>query len=80
MVQTLEAARLIEASPEEVGLSSSRLENVSRLVQGYIDDGKFPGAITMIARRGKVVHFETYGNMDDEAGKAMSSDAIFRFA
>ena len=80
MVQTLKATRLIEAVPEDVGLSSGRLGNVSRLVQGYVDDGKFPGAITMIARRGKVVHFETYGNMDDEAAKPMSPDAIFRFA
>ncbi len=80
MVTALEATRLIEAFPEDVGLSSSRLENVSRLVQRYIDDRKLPGAITMIARRGKVVHFETYGNMDDEAAKPMSTDAIFRLA
>jgi CubicO group peptidase (beta-lactamase class C family) len=78
VVRTIEASELIEAKPEEVGLSSSRLENVTRLVQGYVDDGKIPGATTMIARRGKVVHFQTYGSMDEEAGKEMAPDTIHR--
>ena len=60
-------------------MSSARLGNVSRLVQGYINDGKLPGAISLVARRGRVVHFETYGNMDAERQKPMRSDAIFRF-
>jgi CubicO group peptidase (beta-lactamase class C family) len=69
----------VEAAPEDVGMSSSGLRNVSRLVQGYIDDRKLPGAISLVGRRGRVVHFETYGNMDDERHKPMRSDAIFRF-
>src|SRR5438067_1401312 len=69
----------VEASPEDVGMSSARLRNVSRLVQGYIDERKLPGAISLVARRGRVVHFETYGNMDDERQKPMRADAIFRF-
>jgi CubicO group peptidase (beta-lactamase class C family) len=78
MVKTLETRRLIEADPEDVGMSSARLDNVSRLVQSYIDDGKFPGAISMVARRGKVVHFETYGQMDVEAGKPVTPETIYR--
>ena len=78
MVQTIETRRLIEAAPEDVGMSSARLENVSKLVQGYIDDRKLAGAISMVARRGRVVHFETYGNMDAEAAKPMATDTIFR--
>ncbi|HTD76668.1 MAG TPA: serine hydrolase domain-containing protein [Chloroflexota bacterium] len=69
----------IEAAPEDVGMSTAGLRNVSRLVQSYIDDGKLPGAISLVARRGKVVHFETYGNMDAERSKPMRSDTIFRF-
>jgi CubicO group peptidase (beta-lactamase class C family) len=69
----------VEAAPEDVGMSSQGLRNVSRLVQGYIDDRKLPGAISLVARRGRVVHFETYGNMDDERQKPMRADAIFRF-
>jgi len=69
---------IIEAAPEDVGMSSSRLDQVTRLVHRYVDDGRFPGVISMVARRGKVVHFETYGSMDAEAGKAMRPDAIVR--
>ena len=69
----------IEAAPEDVGMSTAGLRNVSGLVQRYIDDGKLPGAISLVARRGKVVHFETYGNMDAERSKPMRSDTIFRF-
>jgi CubicO group peptidase (beta-lactamase class C family) len=69
----------IEAAPEDVGMSTAGLRNVSGLVQRYIDDGKLPGAISLVARRGKVVHFETFGNMDAERSKPMRSDTIFRF-
>ena len=68
----------IEAAPEDVGMSSAGLRNLSYLVQSYIDDRKLPGAISLVARRGKVVHFETYGSMDDERQKPMRSDTIFR--
>src|SRR3990172_3636247 len=68
----------IEARPEEVGVSSERLERLTRLVQGWVDERRIPGAISVVARRGKVVHFETFGSMDDEAGKPMRADAIFR--
>jgi CubicO group peptidase (beta-lactamase class C family) len=74
------AQDFLEANPEEAGMSSERLENVCRLVQGYVDSGKLPGAISVVARRGKVVHFETYGRMDTEADKPMRPDTIFRLA
>ena len=69
----------IEAAPEDVGMSTPGLRNVSRLVQRYIDEGKLPGAISLVARRGKVVHFETHGEMDAERHTPMRSDTIFRF-
>jgi CubicO group peptidase (beta-lactamase class C family) len=69
---------LTEARPEEVGLSSARLGNVKNVVQSYIDSGKYAGAISMVARRGKVVHFETYGHADAEGQRPMTWDTIFR--
>jgi len=78
MVTVRDGQRLIEAEPEEVGLSSVKLQNLTRLVQGYVDSGKIPGAITVVARRGKTVHFETYGARDSEAGAPITADTIFR--
>ena len=48
------------------------------VVQKFIDDQQLAGAITMVARRGQVVHFETYGMMDLEVQRPMQKDAIFR--
>jgi CubicO group peptidase (beta-lactamase class C family) len=79
MAIALDVDRFVDAAPEEVGLSSAGLGHLSRLVQRYIDDQKLPGAISLVARRGSVVHFETYGQMDVERAKPMRSDAIFRF-
>jgi CubicO group peptidase (beta-lactamase class C family) len=69
----------VEATPEDVGMSSTRLENVSRLVQGYVDEEKLPGAISLVARHDRVVHFQTYGSMDVERHAPMRADAVFRF-
>src|SRR5438270_6399816 len=69
---------MVEADPEDVGLSSARLGNLSRLVQGYVDDGKIPGAISLVARHGKVAHFQTYGRSDVQSGRQMTADTVFR--
>ncbi len=59
-------------------MSSTRLKRLTRAFQHHVDIGHIPGAITAVARHGKLVHFETYGNMDAEAGKPMAPDTIFR--
>jgi CubicO group peptidase (beta-lactamase class C family) len=69
----------VQAAPEDVGMSSARLGNVTRLVQRYVDSQKLPGGLSLVARGGKVVHFETYGSMDDARQKPVQPDSIFRF-
>ncbi len=78
MVRTAGSVQQIEASPEEVGLSSEGMARLTRHVQAYVDAGKFPGAISMVQRRGKVVHFQTYGQRDIEAGTPVECETIFR--
>ncbi len=74
------AAELPTAKPEEVGMSTEGLERIHEMLQGYIDSGEIQGAVTAVARRGKVVHFEAHGLMDVEAKTPMAKDAIFRMA
>jgi CubicO group peptidase (beta-lactamase class C family) len=76
----LTAAALPNARPEDVGLSSDRLQRINQLVQRYIDDGQITGAVTMVSRKGRVAHFEAIGKMDLESGAPMRKDAIFRIA
>jgi CubicO group peptidase (beta-lactamase class C family) len=66
------------ASPESVGFSSQRLENLHALMQQVIDAKQIPGAVTILARHGKVVDYRTYGVMDLASGVPMTKDAIFR--
>lgn len=66
------------AKPETVGMSAERLERIGTAVQKSIDEKRIAGAVTLVARRGKVVWFKPQGMMDREASKAMRPDAIFR--
>jgi len=66
------------ASPESVGMSSERLERIGVGMRRLIDAGKIPGTVTLVARRGKVVHFEAHGQRNVEAGLPMERDTIFR--
>ena len=72
------AQGLPTATPEEVGLSSSRLARVTELVKGEIAKGRYPGAVALVARRGKVAYFEALGQRDPQSGAPMTKDAIFR--
>jgi CubicO group peptidase (beta-lactamase class C family) len=66
------------AKPESVGFSSERLERLHALMQEAVDAKQLPGAVTLLARHGKVVDYRTYGMRDAASGAAMTRDTIFR--
>ena len=72
------AAATPTAKPEEVGFSSERLHRINDLVQRHITAGSFSGAVTLVARNGRIAHFEAQGLMDIESRKPMQKDAIFK--
>src|SRR5476651_466871 len=74
------AATLSLSKAEDVGMSSERLQRIRPMMQGHVDARDFSGAVTLVARKGKVVHFEVYGMADVEAKKAMTKDTLFRLA
>src|SRR5262245_5266128 len=55
--------------PEEVGLSSERLQRIHEAVQRHIDAKDVTGAVTLVARKGRVAHLESHGLMDAESNK-----------
>ena len=65
------------AIPEEVGVSTKRLKRIRSLLQGYYNSGQVSGFLTVVARRGKIVHFETIGMRDVENSKPVEPDTIF---
>jgi CubicO group peptidase (beta-lactamase class C family) len=68
----------IEAEPEEVDVSSARLVQLTDVMKRHVEAHDIPGFATLVGRHGKVVHFETFGSMDDEARKPLSEDTIYR--
>ena len=66
------------AKPEDVGLSSERLARMTKAIHAYVDAGRTPGVVTLIARHGKVVHVDAYGKADLASGRATRADDIFR--
>jgi CubicO group peptidase (beta-lactamase class C family) len=72
------AQPLPTARPEQVGMSSQRLARIAPLLKQEIDAGRLPGAVVMVARKGKLVYSEAIGFQDKDAGTPMKADAIFR--
>ena len=66
--------------PEDVGLSTERLPRIHDTVQRYLDARQLAGAVTLVARRGRVAHFEAHGVMDFDSKTPMRKDAMFRIA
>lgn len=65
-------------TPEDVGMSSERLGRIAPIMEDFVRDNRLPGVMTLIKRRGKIVHFDKFGLMDIKAGRPMQEDAIFR--
>jgi CubicO group peptidase (beta-lactamase class C family) len=78
VIATASAQDLPTAKPESVGLSSERLERITKTVQKDIDDKRIAGAVTLVLRRGQVAFFKAQGMQDREAAKPMRPDSIFR--
>jgi CubicO group peptidase (beta-lactamase class C family) len=76
----LAAGTIPVGKPEEVGLSSERLKRIGEAVQRHLDAGNVSGAVTLVARKGRIAHFEARGMMDLESKKPMPKDGLFRLA
>ncbi len=71
---------LPSARPEEVGMSSQRLERIGQTLRADVEKGRMPGAVVGIARKGKLIYYEAHGYLDKAAGIPMPKDAIFSIA
>ena len=71
------AANSYEASVS--GMSNERLQKIAPSLNDlYLKNGKFPGFVSAVARKGKVVHYETIGFADLETGESLKKDSLFR--
>jgi CubicO group peptidase (beta-lactamase class C family) len=71
---------LTEASPESVGISSERLARIDQMCTEAVQKSDLPGIVSLIVRNGKIVHWKAYGMADNQAGRTLKRDDIFRIA
>jgi CubicO group peptidase (beta-lactamase class C family) len=76
----LSAASIQDVKPEDIGLSSARLQRIHEAVQRHIDAHDISGAVTVVARKGRLAHLEAHGLMDTDTKKGMSKDTLFWIA
>ena len=68
----------VELEAAEAGFDADRLSRIDRLLDRYVDDGRLPGWLVLVARHGRVVHLATGGHADVEAGRPVEVDSLFR--
>lgn len=64
--------------PEKVGLSSERLERITKQIESDVAAGNIPGAVAMVARKGELVYSRAFGKANTEKGAEMNEDTLFR--
>jgi CubicO group peptidase (beta-lactamase class C family) len=67
-------------APETVGMSSERLTRLTHTMNEYVADGRLPGAVVLLMRRGEIAYLEAFGDRDMESGDPQETDDIFRIA
>jgi CubicO group peptidase (beta-lactamase class C family) len=66
------------ASPDQVGMSADRLARISEVLKQEVEQGKLPGAVVMVARKGKIAYADAIGLQDKETAQRMALDSVFR--
>jgi len=67
-----------EVDPGEVGLDAQRLQRIDRHFARYVDDGRLPGWLVAVSRRGRMAHVSCHGSRDLQAGLPVEPDTLWR--
>ena len=68
----------VEVDAAEVGLDSARLKRIDAYFAGYVADGRLPGWLLTVRRRGRLAHVARCGSRDLEAGLPVTDDTVWR--
>src|SRR5256886_8713209 len=74
------APAVLRAQTRPSGFATDRLARIDRVMQQYVDSGQIGGAVGLVLEDGRVVYRHAVGWLDKEAGRRMTSDALFRIA
>ena len=71
---------LTEGSASSVGMSEERLARIDAMCKEALDESQVPGIVSLVARNGKIVYYKAFGMADNESGRVLKRDDIFRIA
>ena len=71
---------LTEGTPENVGISAERLARIETMCAEAVAKGEIPGIVALVARQGKIVFYKAFGKADNQSGRNLKRDDIFRIA
>src|SRR5207302_3391538 len=69
---------LPEVPPEQVGMSKQKLDRIHDALKQHVADGKLPGTVVLVARKGKLIYADVTGSQHKDEGKPMALDSLFR--
>ena len=78
--QAAASQRAARPSSTRLGFSVDRLARIDSFYQRAVDSGKMAGAVVLVMRDGQTVYERAFGWADKEAGRRMTTDAVFRIA
>ncbi len=71
---------LTEVSAASVGMSEERLARIDTMCKEALEESQVPGIVALVARNGKIVYYKAFGKADNESGRVLKRDDIFRIA
>ena len=78
LASSASAGEIPVSQPESVGMSGEGLERLTAATQEFVDEGKFAGVLTMVAREGRIVHVSAVGQRGVDDVRPLTEDALFR--
>jgi CubicO group peptidase (beta-lactamase class C family) len=75
-----DAGLLLNGAPAESGMDAEALQKIGQRMREFVDANQIAGAVTLVARRGRVVHLDAAGHADIAEGRRMTTDALFAIA
>ncbi|MFO7924494.1 MAG: serine hydrolase domain-containing protein, partial [Bacteroidales bacterium] len=79
-VSVINSPPLSEGSAERVGMSPERLARIDNILENAIGNGNIPGAVALVARDGEIIYHKAFGMADNQSGRTIKKDDIFRIA
>ncbi|MBC7968382.1 MAG: beta-lactamase family protein, partial [Fuerstia sp.] len=78
--ESYDAGLIVAGKPAESGLDEAALRQIDTRMQEFVAAKQISGAVTLVARRGRVVHLGAVGKADVAGGRDMAVDTVFAIA